>query len=50
MHRRMARSGQVPVLALFYHRVADDHPNPWTIRCDDFQRQIDWLQDHFEIV
>ncbi|MDE0935665.1 MAG: polysaccharide deacetylase family protein [Mariniblastus sp.] len=50
MHRRMARSGEVPVLALFYHRVADDHQNAWTIGRDDFQRQIDWLQDHFEIV
>jgi peptidoglycan/xylan/chitin deacetylase (PgdA/CDA1 family) len=43
------RTGKVPISILFYHRVAEDM-NPWTIRFKDFERQIDWLQDHFEFV
>ena len=46
----MARKGQVPAIILFYHRVADDHPNPWTMSRQDFKIQIDWLQDNFDIV
>ena len=46
----MARKGQVPAIILFYHRVADDHPNPWTMSRQDFSIQIDWLQDNFDIV
>ncbi len=44
------RNGSVPVGILFYHRVADVDPNPWTISCAAFRRQIDWLQSRFEIV
>jgi len=44
------RNGTLPVFSLFYHRVADTNLNPWTITCDDFQRQIDWLESNFEIV
>ncbi len=46
----MAGQRQVPVAILFYHRVADDHPNPWTISRRQFQRQIDWLAKHFDLV
>lgn len=42
--------GQVPVGILFYHRVADTHPNRWTISRSDFARHLDWLQKHFDIV
>ena len=49
MHR-MVKNGEVPVYSLFYHRVANDHPTPWTMTEDQFERQIDWLQDNFEIV
>ncbi len=44
------RSGTVPVYVLFYHRVADCFGNGWTMGCDDFRRQIDWLEQNFEIV
>ena len=44
------RAGTVPVYVLFYHRVADTHPNPWTINSREFQRQIDWLEQRFQIV
>lgn len=44
------RAGTVPIFTLFYHRVADDDLNPWTIRCADFERQIEWFRERFEIV
>lgn len=47
---KMARNGQVPILTLFYHRIADQPINPWTMSCDHFQKQIDWFQENFEIV
>ena len=37
-------------MVLFYHRVADDHPNPWTISRADFEQQIDWFQENFDLV
>ena len=46
----MVKRGQVPVFALFYHRVADDRMNPWSITCAEFEQQIDWYQENFEIV
>lgn len=42
--------GRVPIGILFYHRIADQHPNTWTLSCADFARQLDWLQTHFDIV
>jgi peptidoglycan/xylan/chitin deacetylase (PgdA/CDA1 family) len=35
---------------LFYHRIADDSPNPWTMTCKSFASQIDWLRARFDIV
>lgn len=43
-------SNRYPISILFYHRVADTCPNPWTISTREFQRQIDWLQKHFDII
>lgn len=47
---RLRQSGQVPVAILFYHRVADDCPNAWSLPTADFARHLDWLQQHFDIV
>ena len=49
-HAAARRHGSMPVGILFYHRVADDDPNPWTISCARFQKQIDWLAANFDIV
>lgn len=46
----MARNGRVPAIVLFYHRIADDHPNGWTMSRKDFKQQIDWMQANFDIV
>ncbi len=51
--RRAARlhaAGRAPAVCLFYHRVADDRLNPWTISQAAFERQIHWLQRRFEMV
>lgn len=45
-----ARTGLAPVMALFYHRVADQNLNDWTITNDGFRRHLDWLQANVEVV
>ncbi len=47
---RTARAGKSPVIVLFYHRVADDGPNDWTISNDAFTRHIEWLTANFDLV
>jgi peptidoglycan/xylan/chitin deacetylase (PgdA/CDA1 family) len=47
---RDAARGALPIPALFYHRVADTHPTPWTISRGDFESQIDWMAKRFEFV
>lgn len=46
----LQEQSQIPVGILFYHRVADSHPNGWSMSCADYSRQLDWLQDNFEVV
>ncbi len=50
LRRELIQAGRFPVGILFYHRVADRHPNPWTISRRDFVKHLDWLQSHFDIV
>lgn len=50
MNRQSAQAGRAPIVVLFYHRVADDRPNPWTISNEDFDWQIRWLQRNVDIV
>lgn len=45
-----ARRGRAPVMVLFYHRIADEHPNAWTMSNATFTRQIDWLQRWFDLI
>lgn len=46
----MLDAGVAPISVLFYHRVADTHPNAWTMPTRLFQRQIDWLSGRFEFI
>jgi peptidoglycan/xylan/chitin deacetylase (PgdA/CDA1 family) len=48
--RRMAAEGNMPVIALFWHRIADDDATPWTTTTKVFAQQIAWLKDHFPFV
>ena len=51
MLRRIAeRSGRAPIMVLFYHRVADEEPNDWTMDCETFAWQMNWLQENFELL
>jgi peptidoglycan/xylan/chitin deacetylase (PgdA/CDA1 family) len=45
-----AAQGHEPVRILFYHRIANESPNPWTMSCKSFARQIDWLRDRYDLV
>jgi peptidoglycan/xylan/chitin deacetylase (PgdA/CDA1 family) len=47
---KMASTGCAPMSALFYHRVADTHPNDWTIGCKGFQRHVDYCRKNFDLV
>jgi peptidoglycan/xylan/chitin deacetylase (PgdA/CDA1 family) len=44
------RQGRSPVMVLFYHRIADDRANRWTASNAVFERQVRWLQRHFDLV
>lgn len=48
--RHRARQQTEPVRILFYHRVADDHPNAWTMSTSRFAAEIRWLRARFDIV
>ncbi|MFN3189320.1 MAG: polysaccharide deacetylase family protein [Aureliella sp.] len=48
--RRLEEVNGCPAFVLFYHRIADEHPNGWTMSCEDFARQLDWLEANFEVV
>jgi peptidoglycan/xylan/chitin deacetylase (PgdA/CDA1 family) len=47
---QLAATGQAPIMSLFYHRVADEHSNDWTISTQRFKEQITWLRERFEIL
>ena len=49
-HLRAVAEGRVPVIVLFYHRVADERPNDWTVSNRTFERQIRWLEKRFELI
>ena len=48
--KRLAAQFQAPVSVLFYHRVADSDPTPWTISCDQFRRHIEYCSRNFELI
>lgn len=50
LNRRDASRGMLPIPAVFYHRVADEYPTPWTISRSDFETEIDWMAQRFEFV
>jgi peptidoglycan/xylan/chitin deacetylase (PgdA/CDA1 family) len=50
VNQRALARGRAPVIVLFYHRVADDTPNDWTISNELFTWQVEWLAEHFDLV
>ena len=49
-NRAAAQRGAAPVMVLFYHRVADDVTNGWTISTRQFQRHVRWLRGNFDLL
>ena len=47
---RRAKQQTEPVRILFYHRIADDHQNGWTMPTAVFAKQVAWLRRWFDIV
>ncbi len=47
---RTAEAGRAPVMIVYYHRVADDGANSWTVPFSLFRRHIRWMRRHFELV
>jgi peptidoglycan/xylan/chitin deacetylase (PgdA/CDA1 family) len=48
--RQVSQAGNAPMMILFYHRVADANPNPWSISNRAFEQQIDWIRSQFELI
>ena len=48
--KRLAAAHRMPASILFYHRVADDVPNDWSMDCATFERQMRWLKNHTHCV
>jgi peptidoglycan/xylan/chitin deacetylase (PgdA/CDA1 family) len=46
----MARAGRAPIMAVAYHRIADDAANAWTTSRDVFRRGVLWLKENFDLV
>ena len=49
-NRWRSAAAKAPLMILFYHRVADSHPNNWTISCQQFAKHIRYLQRDFELI
>lgn len=50
MAHRWMRRGRMPIIVLYYHRVADTQPVPWSLTNDQFAAHVEWLQRHFEMI
>jgi len=51
INRRAAElDGRLPIVVIYYHRVADDNASPWTVSNRTFTEQINWLRRHFELI
>ena len=48
--RRLVRRGQAPVVVLYYHRVADKQPVPWSLTNAQFSAHVNWLVRHYEMI
>lgn len=46
----LANQSCCPISVLFYHRVANTHPNGWTISKERFQRHVNFCQENFDVI
>ena len=47
---RLFRSGLAPITILYYHRVADCDPVPWSLTNAQFAAHVDWLAERFDMI
>lgn len=47
---QLASVGRAPIAGIFYHRVADTHPNDWTISCAQFERHVEYCLANFDLI
>jgi peptidoglycan/xylan/chitin deacetylase (PgdA/CDA1 family) len=50
VNQQAVRTETAPVMVIFYHRVADESPNDWTISSSQFRAEVDWLETNFDLV
>ena len=48
--QKAAASGKMPVILLYYHRVADTQSVAWSLTNAQFRAHIDWLQRNYDLV
>ena len=49
-NRLAAQAGRAPAMVVYYHRIADDAANSWTVSNREFRRHVTWLERNFELV
>ncbi len=47
---RAASLGRAPIIILFYHRVADVDPVPWSLTNSQFEQHLSWLRPRFDMI
>ena len=47
---RLIARRRAPVILLYYHRVGDHDPVPWSLTNRQFARQIEWLVRRFDMI
>jgi peptidoglycan/xylan/chitin deacetylase (PgdA/CDA1 family) len=50
LHRKLAVRRRMPIMVLYYHRIADDGATPWTMPNRTFIDQMCWLRKNFELI
>lgn len=50
LRQRLEAQGQAPLCVLFYHRIANTIPNDWTMSNAQFERQMHWLKQNFDMI
>lgn len=47
---RLLRRARAPLVLLYYHRVADRDPVPWSLTNRQFAAHVEWVERHFEMI
>lgn len=50
LRAQFVSQSEFPAAVLFYHRIADNAANPWTMSTSQFTKQLDWLEANADVV